>query len=62
MVATADGDWSESKSSRTFLARLGPMRIKQLEEFRQDLLSRHYKPKNIEDTFKHVTQIEKNEA
>ena len=34
----------------------------QLEELRQDLLSKHYKPKNIEDAFKHVTQIEKNEA
>ena len=27
MAATADSDWSESKSSRTVLARLGPMRI-----------------------------------
>ena len=34
----------------------------QLEKLRKDLLSKHYKPKNIEDTFKHVTQIEKNEA
>ena len=33
-----------------------------LEDLRQDLLSRNYKPKIIKDAFKRVTKIERSEA
>ena len=35
---------------------------KRLEELRRDLLSRNYKPRIVDDAFKRVSQIERNEA